>query len=155
MFAMGTPDRLPVFPHFCRRTLCCGEASGMVVESRGILIVAPPVCARNEQILAGLSGKRRSSRKGDHPTPWATPWASGCIPDLVFPDSSWFVGSGNGLCSGQSLSEVALRACQPVGRSGPDSHLHARYLDVDRLAEVSEAVRSSVGAPAARATFVL
>jgi hypothetical protein len=30
--------------------------------------------------------------------------------------------------------------------------LDARYLDVDRLAEVSEAVWSSVGAPAARAT---
>jgi hypothetical protein len=33
--------------------------------------------------------------------------------------------------------------------------VNARYLDVDRLAEVSEAVWSSVGAPAARATILL
>src|SRR5580700_5238220 len=46
-----------------------------------------------------------------------------------------------------------LLCARANGRSGPDSHLHARYLDVNRLAEVSEAVWSSVGAPAARATI--
>jgi hypothetical protein len=43
----------------------------------------------------------------------------------------------------------------PSADQDPIATFNARYLDVDRLAEVSEAVWSSVGAPAARATILL